>query len=160
MLEHEYIRSTNEWRRGMSQWPISEKSETELGSYSELWRHFYQLGCLLARSRNLIDGMTYLIDAFLIRGRQAQGDDLVWIDFFRRQFTIYLMGKKQVTCSLCEGDMIHDYLRDEYHRIMEELQGSELPFKEENLTRWFASIELDFPWIIDSLETKCAHHGL
>ena len=126
--------------------------ETEWGASSPLWRHFYQLGCLFARAQELGMGLTYLIDAFLIRGGREESADLDWIDFFRRQFSIYLMGKGRISCSLCEGDMIHDLLKDEYERIKTELEESELPFATEHLVRWFSSLELDFPWMLEETE--------
>ncbi|MFA5447663.1 MAG: hypothetical protein WC233_05255 [Sphaerochaeta sp.] len=128
-----------------------------VGASSELWSHFYQLGCLFARAHDMTNSLTYLIDAFLIRGGHQEDFDSDWIDFFRRQFTVYLLGKRRINCSLCEGDMIHDYLKDEYQRIKEELASSELPFARENLERWYASLELDFPWLIDLDETKRTH---
>jgi len=123
--------------------------EAMLGSSTELWRHFYHLGCLFAHAHDLAMGLTYLIDAFLIRGGREEGADLDWIDFFRRQFAIYLMGKGRVSCSLCEGDMVHDLLKDEYERIKVELEQSELPFAGEHLARWFGTLELDFPWLVE-----------
>jgi len=120
------------------------------GVSSKLWKHFYDLGCLFAHAQEMALGLTYLIDTFLLRGAKEEGEDSDWIDFFRRQFAIYLMGKKgRISCSLCEGDMVHDMLRDEYERIQGELEASELPFSEEHLARWFGSLELDFPWMVD-----------
>jgi hypothetical protein len=126
---------------------LEHDEETEWGSSSQLWQHFYQLGCLFASAHDMGMGLTYLIDAFLIRGGEEEGADLEWIDFFRRQFAIYLMGKGRLSCSICEGDMIHDLLRDEYERIKVELEESELPFATEHLARWFGTLELDFPWM-------------
>ncbi|HZJ87863.1 MAG TPA: hypothetical protein VFC80_01780 [Sphaerochaeta sp.] len=125
-----------------------QELRTTLGASSELWKHFYQLGCLFAHAHDMVSGLTYLIDTFLIRGGEYEEIDSDWIDFFRRQFTVYLLGKQRINCSLCEGDMIHDYLKEEYARIQEELAASELPFAEEHKHRWYASLELDFPWSI------------
>ena len=81
---------------------LEHDEETEWGSSSQLWQHFYQLGCLFASAHEMGMGLTYLIDAFLIRGGTEEGADLEWIDFFRRQFAIYLMGKGRLSCSICE----------------------------------------------------------
>jgi hypothetical protein len=80
--------------------------------------------------------------------------DKDWLDFFRRQFAIYLFGKKRISCSLSEGDMIHDFLKMEYEQIKKELSESEIPFKGECLASWFASLELDFPWLVSESEPK------
>jgi hypothetical protein len=50
--------------------------------------------------------------------------------------------------------MIHDFLKMEYEQLKEQLQESELPFASENLTQWFASIELDFPWLVGDCDPK------
>jgi hypothetical protein len=50
--------------------------------------------------------------------------------------------------------MIHDFLKMEYEQLKEELEASELPFDRENLSQWFASIELDFPWLVGESEPK------
>lgn len=127
-----------------------------MGASSELWKHFYHLGCLFSRAHDMALGLTYLIDTFLLRGGEPDGTDEAWIDFFRRQFAIYLMGKKgRPSCSLCEGDMIHDLLRDEYERIKGDLKTSEFAISEDRLARWFGSLELDFPWLVDIDDPQC-----
>ncbi len=128
---------------------VQHDEETEWGTSSPLWQHFYRLGCLFSHAHDLVAGMNYLIDAFLIRGGREEDTDLDWIDFFRRQFAVYLMGKGRISCSLCEGDMIRDLLKDEYERVKAELAESELPFAGEHLARWFSTLELDFPWMVE-----------
>ncbi len=122
----------------------------------ELWQYFYEMAFLFARSKNLVSSLGCYTDTFLIRGKAACAEDKDWLDFFRRQFAIYLMGKKRISCSLCEGDMIHDFLKDEYESIRKELDESEFPFQTQNLASWFASLELDFPWDLYEDESDCA----
>jgi hypothetical protein len=112
----------------------------------QIWRHFYDLGCLFARTMNLESSLGCFVDAFLVRGNEIHSEDQDWIDFFRLQFSIYLLGKKRICCSLSEGDMILDFLRDEYRQIRKEMEESEIPFCCDDLHAWFASYELDFPW--------------
>ena len=115
----------------------------------QIWQMFYHLACLFAKSQNLPSSLGCFIDTFLIRGNEMHCSDKEWIDFFRQQFSIYLLGKKRICCSLSEGDMIHDFLKSEYERLRREIEESEIPFHCENLTLWLASFELDFPWLLD-----------
>ncbi|MGE4583430.1 MAG: hypothetical protein AB7C91_02180 [Sphaerochaeta sp.] len=119
----------------------------------QVGRYFYQLGCLFAKSQDMMQSLNCYIDAFLIRGNEMHTSDKNWLDFFRRQFSLYLMGKARLCCSLSEGDMIHDYLKAEYEQLMQELGESEIAIAEENLARWFSSIELDFPWMMEESES-------
>lgn len=125
-------------------------------TFDELWQYFYDMAFLFARSQNLVSSLGCYTDVFLIRGKAHQSNDRNWLDFFRRQFAIYLMGKKKISCSLCEGDMIHDFLKDEYEAIKKAMEESEFPFHHENLAAWFTSLELDFPWCIGEDESDCA----
>ncbi len=50
--------------------------------------------------------------------------------------------------------MIHDFLKMEYEQVKKELSESEIPFKGECLAPWFASLELDFPWLVAECEPK------
>jgi hypothetical protein len=117
----------------------------------QIWQHFYEMGCLFAKYENLSSSLGCFIDTFLIRGNEIQCKDRDWIDFFRHQFTVYLLGKKRISCSLSEGDMIHDFLKDEYNQIRLDMEESEFPFCCEDLHDWFASFELDFPWSLEEL---------
>lgn len=123
-------------------------------SFEQIWRHFYNLAHLFAKSQDMASSLNCFIDVFLIRGNEMFNPDKEWLDFFRRQFAMYLMGKRCITCSLSEGDMIHDFLKMEYEQLKEQLQESELPFASENLAQWFASIELDFPWLVSDSDPK------
>jgi len=136
--------------------PTAPKFLSEKSTLEELWQYFYEMAFLFSRSKNIVSSLGCYTDAFLIRGKAAHTADKDWLDFFRRQFAIYLMGKKRMCCSLCEGDMIHDFLKDQYETIREALEESELPFHMDNLASWFASLELDFPWCMDEDESDCA----
>ncbi|MGH0052646.1 MAG: hypothetical protein ACQ5SW_04575 [Sphaerochaetaceae bacterium] len=119
-----------------------------------VWRHFYRLACLFARSQDVPRSLNCFIDVFLIRGNEMHNPDKDWLDFFRRQFALYLIGKKRISCSLSEGDMIHDFLKMEYEQIKEELAESEIAFSGESFVPWFSSLELDFPWLSTECESK------
>ena len=136
--------------------PTEPKFLSENPTLEELWQYFYEMALLFSRSKNLVSSLGCYTDAFLIRGKAVHSADKDWLDFFRRQFAIYLLGKKRISCTLCEGDMIYDFLKDEYESIREALDMSELPFHTENLASWFASLELDFPWCMDEDESDCA----
>jgi len=137
--------------------PTAPKFLPENPTLEDLSQYFYEMAYLFARSKNLVSSLGCYTDAFLIRGNAMHSSDKDWLDFFRRQFAIYLMGKKRISCSLCEGDMIHDFLKDEYESIRVALAESELPFHSENLAAWFASLELDFPWCVEEDESDCAN---
>lgn len=124
-------------------WDMSEK---EIGNY------FYQQAIGFAQAQNLPSSLGCFVDAFLIRGCESNCRDKDWLDFFRLQFSIYLLGKKRVCCSLSEGDMIHDYLKDVYHDLIKQLQTSEIPFRG-NLYEWFSSLQLDFPWSVEDSDS-------
>ncbi len=134
--------------------PTSSPFFTADSEIEQVWKHFYHLGQLFAESKDMVRSLNCFIDVFLIRGKEMQSEDKDWLDFFRRQFAIYLMGKKRIFCSLCEGDMIHDFLKMEYEEIKEELEQSEIPFHTENLAAWFDSLELDFPWLAAECESN------
>lgn len=117
----------------------------------QIWQHFYELGCLFAKSQNLASSLGCFIDTFLIRGNEIHCQDRDWIDFFRHQFAVYLLGKKSISCSLSEGDMIHDFLKCEYEEIRREMEQSEFPFCCADMHSWYASFELDFPWSLEDM---------
>jgi len=119
--------------------------EREVGNY------FYKKAVTYAKERKLADSLQCFVDAFLMRGEDGQCGDSLWLDFFRLQFTIYLLGKKRVCCSLCEGDMVHDFLKSQYRDLMDSFSRSEIPFKGD-LHQWFASYEVDFPWLTGCLD--------
>ncbi len=65
------------------------------------------------------------------------------MSFFSRQFSLYLLGKNHLFCSLSEGDMIHDMLRmeDRFSKISKTVNCR---FIRSILTGGFRS-EFDFP---------------
>jgi len=83
--------------------PTPPKFLSENSTLEELWQYFYEMAYLFSRSKNLVSSLGCYTDAFLIRGKAAHTADKDWLDFFRRQFAIYLMGKERMCCSLCEG---------------------------------------------------------
>lgn len=128
-----------------------ERKETENNQLmvmpeKEVGNYLYRKAIAYAREKNIYESLMCYVDAFLLRSEESHCDDKNWLDFFRLEFIIYLLGKKQVCCSLCEGDMIHDWLKDEYQRLMDSLSQSEIPFKGD-LHEWFASLEFSFPWM-------------
>lgn len=122
------------------------RSELMVLPDKEVATYFYRKAVACSKTRQLVESSQYFVDAFLMRHDDAHSNDSLWIDFFRLQFTTYLFGKKRVCCSLCEGDMIHDFLKDIYHGLMESKKKSEFPFSGD-LHQWFSSFQVDFPWI-------------
>ncbi len=131
--------------------PGVDAPKEEIGCY------FYKLAQLFADGKNLERSINCFIEAFLIRGMEERfKGEKEWLEFFSTQFTLYLLGKNRLFCSLSEGDMIHDMLRMEYEELIEELRMSELPFHMEHIGQWFAALELDFPWNPPQVGQKCS----
>lgn len=121
--------------------PKVDAPKEEIGCY------FYKMAQLFAKVKDLEKSLNCFIDAFLIRGMEERyKEEKQWLSFFSTQFSIYLLGKNHLFCSLSEGDMVHDLLRMEYEELIEEIQNSEFPFHTEHIDRFFAALELDFPW--------------
>lgn len=142
---YEYIPCMDEERRiAIKQkelLPTADAPKQEIGCY------FYRMAQLFAKMKDLERSLNCFIEAFLIRGMEERfkGEEQ-WMSFFSRQFSIYLLGKNRLFCSLSEGDMIHDMLRMEYEQALEDIENSELPFHPQHIDRWFAALEFDFPW--------------
>ncbi len=69
-------------------YPLVLKGNPEDWETNQVWRHFYRLACLFARSQDLERSLNCFVDVFLIRGNEIHNPDKDWLDFFRRQFTI------------------------------------------------------------------------
>ena len=72
--------------------------------------------------------------------------------YYCTKFKRYLVGKRRLCCSLPEGDMIHDYLRDCYEQILSDLQSSEIPFKGD-MVAFLDSRNVDFPYVEIDIES-------
>ncbi|MBK5200239.1 MAG: hypothetical protein JJE21_01755 [Spirochaetaceae bacterium] len=108
---------------------------------------FYKLARTFMAQKMLSQALDCYCDAFLLRNLTIEEGDDQFIDFFKVQFTIYQLGKKNIVIAQCEGDMIYDLIQMEWERIQNELELSPFEINEKGLHDWYKNIEIDFPWI-------------
>ncbi len=115
-----------------------------------LSNNFYKLARTFMSKKMLAQALDCYCDAFLLRNLSIEDSDEQFIDFFKVQFTIYQLGKKNIVIALCEGDMIFDLIQMEWERLQKELDESPFEIDERGLHEWYKNIEIDFPWIGNS----------
>jgi len=115
-----------------------------------LAKNFYKLAEKFIHNKMYDKGLDCYCDAFLIRNLSIEDSDEQFIDFFKVQFTIYQLGKKNIRVALSEGDMIFDLIQMEWERIQAELEASLFEIDERGLHDWYKNIEIDFPWMCNS----------
>lgn len=113
---------------------------------------YYRLARQYAARNALLEALHCMVEAFMARCGETHSPDPLWLDFYQRQFKRYLVGKRRLCCSLPEGDMIHDYLKDRYEQIRSDLKSSEIPFKGD-ITAFLDSRNVDFPYVEIDVES-------
>ncbi|WP_148228990.1 hypothetical protein [Parasphaerochaeta coccoides] len=112
----------------------------------------YKIGKSFARMGDIVNAARFLSDAFFLRGRRClSGTISDWKLFHDVQFSMYLMGRKNMMISLPEGDMVHDLIEQRWNLLQEENQCSEFPFLCTDKKAWYSTIIIDFPW-----QTPCS----
>lgn len=117
-----------------------------------LANQFYKLAQVFSESKQLKKTLDCYCDAFLLRNLSIEESDKEFIDFFRVQFTIYQLGKKNNLVDLSEGDMIFDLIKSEWDKIKERIESSPFRIDESCLFNWYKTIKIDFPWIFEEFE--------
>ena len=112
---------------------------------------YYRMARQYAARNSWLEALHCMVEAFMARCGEMHSPDPLWLDFYQRQFKRYLVGKRRLCCSLPEGDMIHDYLRDCYEQILSDLQSSEIPFKGD-MVAFLDSRNVDFPYVEIDIE--------
>lgn len=110
---------------------------------------FYILAKKFMEKKMLAQALDCYCDAFLLRNLPIEEKNDQFIDFFKVQFTIYQLGKKNIVIAKCEGDMIFDLIQMEWERIQKRLNESPFEINKKGLHNWYKNIEIDFPWFDD-----------
>lgn len=103
-----------------------------------------------AELKKPVDCIDCYIQAFQTRFGDDYLDDPLWIEFYRAQFATYLLTKMHLGCTLAEGDMIHDYIREWYEDLCASFRASEIRFRG-SVRRWLSRQKMDFPIDADGL---------
>ncbi len=133
---------------------LVEKNRTTnfyFNSYSSqlsLAETFYKLAKSFLDKKDLVKGLDCYCDTFLLRNTELEllNDD--FLEFFKIQFIIYLLGKKKIKVALSEGDMIYDLIEDSFKQLKEEIESSPFTILDENRRSFYKSVEIDFPWML------------
>jgi len=117
-----------------------------------LSQDFYHLGALYSSRHDVVKSLDCYCDSFLLRNLNLQEIDPEFVEFFKIQFTIYLLGRKVLKVALCEGDMVFDLIHDEWNLLVKEIENSPFTFNKESLREWYKTIEIDFPWYLEDMD--------
>ncbi len=105
---------------------------------------FIRMGNLLSKLGELSGAIRCFNDASQI---ECGDTELQFRDFFMVQFTLYLLGKRDLVIhSRAEVDMIHDLIRDRWDELLEEMESSQFSFVCSDLKQWYSSVVIDFPY--------------
>jgi hypothetical protein len=75
-----------------------------------------------------------------------------WRLFHDTQMAVYILGKRnRMITSLAEGDMVHDLIKRRWYELRSEMEKSEIPFVGNDLSAWFRTVRIDFPWDIEDV---------
>ncbi|MCH3916397.1 MAG: hypothetical protein LKE40_02760 [Spirochaetia bacterium] len=119
----------------------------------KLAEDFYRLGALFSRKKEIAKSLDCFSDTFLLRNLDVDGAEDDFIEFFRIQFAIYLLGRRSLGIDLCEGDMIFDLIRNEWEDLSQQLAHSAFDFDKSNLRQWYKTIRIDFPWCFEEADS-------
>ena len=109
---------------------------------------FYKLAKSFLEKKDLVKGLDCFCDTFLLRNTDLEALNDDFLEFFKIQFIMYLLGKKKIKVALCEGDMIYDLIEDSFKQIKEEIKASPFPILDENRRSFYKTVEIDFPWML------------
>ncbi len=109
---------------------------------------FLEMGNLLSRLGELSGALRCFHDAFGLRHMNDEHEGrFCFSDFYSIQFTLYLLGKSsREIVSIAEGDMIYDLIRERWEHLMSEISSSQFEFVCTDMKRWYASVNIDFPY--------------
>ena len=113
---------------------------------------FYRLGSLYSSRNDVAKSLDCYSDSFLLRNLDLQEIDPDFVEFFKIQFAIYLLGRKVLKVALCEGDMVFSLIQDEWVLLMKEIEDSPFTFNKDSLREWYKTIEIDFPWYLEDMD--------
>lgn len=109
---------------------------------------FFKLAKSFLDKKDLVKGLDCFCDTFLLRNIELESLDDDFLEFFKIQFIIYLLGKKKIKVALSEGDMIFDLIEDTFKHIKAEIENSPFKILDENKRSFYKTVEIDFPWMM------------
>ncbi|MCY1152151.1 MAG: hypothetical protein PQJ49_07170 [Sphaerochaetaceae bacterium] len=133
---------------------LVEKNRTAnfyFNSYSSqlsLAETFYKLAKSFLDKKDLVKGLDCYCDTFLLRNTELESLNDDFLEFFKIQFIIYLLGKKKIKVALSEGDMVYDLIEDSFRQLKEEIESSPFAILDKNRRSFYKSVEIDFPWML------------
>ncbi len=109
---------------------------------------FYKLANTFLDEKDFVKGLDCFCDTFLLRNKEVELLEDDFLEFFKIQFIIYLLGKKKIKVALSEGDMIFDLIEETFIQLSKEMRESPFLIKNENKFNFYQTIEIDFPWMM------------
>ncbi len=125
-------------------------------------KRFFRLGVVLSHLGELGKSIDCFNTAFTMRDREfeVESSNSQWRKFHDYQMATYILGKqRKYIASLAEGDMVHDLIKQRWLKLLDEIENSEIPFRGNDLSQWFKSVKIDFPWSQEDLEELFAGEG-
>lgn len=99
----------------------------------------------LALEKDLKGAVKAYAEAFYLRSVDEGFFDIEYAAFYRYQFRTYLAGKRNLTISLPEGDMIADLIRSTYESMRISMEASPFNISEEGSWNLLKEVHIDFP---------------
>ncbi|MGD1821173.1 MAG: hypothetical protein ACPKM0_00220 [Pleomorphochaeta sp.] len=121
---------------------------TQETSQLSLAKTFYKLANSFLDNKDLVKGLDCFCDTFILRNKDIESLEDDFLEFFKIQFIMYLLGKKKIKVALSEGDMIFDLIEDTFIELSKEMEESPFYIKDENKRSFYKTIEIDFPWMM------------
>ncbi len=114
---------------------------------------FFRMGVVLSRLGETGGAIRCFADAFMLRDLSSE---LVkaqqWRLFHDTQMAVYILGKRnRIISTLAEGDMVHDLIKRRWYELRSEMERSEIPFAGTDLSAWFRTVRIDFPWDMEDV---------
>ena len=129
---------------------IKQESYTNLffDNQLSLSKTFYKLANTFLDKKDLVKGLDCFCDTFLLRNMELESINDEFLEFFKIQFIIYLLGKKRIKVALSEGDMIFDLIEDTFKELKKDIEDSPFMIQKENMRSFYKNVEIDFPWMM------------
>lgn len=129
---------------------IKQESYTNLffDNQLSLSKTFYKLANTFLDKKDLVKGLDCFCDTFLLRNMELESINDEFLEFFKIQFIIYLLGKKRIKIALSEGDMIFDLIEDTFKELKKDIEDSPFMIHKENMRSFYKNVEIDFPWMM------------
>lgn len=107
---------------------------------------FYDLAKVFARSADLANALRCLCNAFFFRNARCLSIDKDFYSFFEIQMTIYLLSRRSLNMSFCEGDMIYALIKEKWEDVKDYANLFSEP------RRLYKMVRIDFPYDIECPE--------